>query len=121
MSDPSADVHAGSRHPRPLVLVVRLWLRNGDVAAYEAFERRAAAGIARHGGAVERVLRRRADETGDGPFEVQLVTFPDEGALQAYLTDPQTVARAAERAEIIERTEVWRGEEAAREGVVHPS
>jgi hypothetical protein len=80
-----------------LVLIVSLWLQPGSgVAAFEAFERKAAAIMATHGGRIERAVRTVG--AGEGaPFEVHLVTFPNQAALDSYRADPQTLTLHAER------------------------
>ncbi len=59
-----------------------------------------------HGG---RVLQRaRTAGDADGPLEVHFLEFPSEGALDAYMADPQRAALAAARERAIARTEVHR-------------
>jgi hypothetical protein len=88
-------------------LVVQLWARDGDVAALEAFERRVVPLLARHGGAITCAVR--CAPGGDGPDEVQVVTFPDRAALDAYRGDADTAALAADRERVIARTVVTTG------------
>jgi uncharacterized protein (DUF1330 family) len=92
--------------------IVSLWLRDGvEASAFEAFERKAAAVMASHGGRIERAIR--TDGAGEGaPFEVHLISFPDAAAFESYRADPQTRALRAERELIIARTEVISGIEA---------
>ncbi len=92
--------------PRRLCLVVSLWLR-GDVDEFEEFERAAARIMARHGGRMESVVR---CPEGDGPFEVHVVSFPDEAAFQSYRDDPRLQDLQPLRERAISRTEVRRGE-----------
>jgi hypothetical protein len=73
--------------PRRLCLVVSLWLR-GD-------------------GRMESVVR---CPEGDGPFEVHVVSFPDEAAFQSYRDDPRLRDLQPLRERAISRTEVRRGE-----------
>lgn len=91
-------------------LVVSLWLKNDDVAAFEAFERSAARVMAKHGGRIDQVVRRADTERGDGPFEVHLVSFPDWPSFDAYRADPAFQALLAQRERLISRTQIWRGE-----------
>jgi uncharacterized protein (DUF1330 family) len=93
---------------RPICLVVSLWLKGDDVGGFEAFERAAAGIMAKHGGRIEHVVRR--SEPGDGPFEVHVVTFPSEAALDAYRADPSFKELGSTRERVISRTEIWRGE-----------
>jgi uncharacterized protein (DUF1330 family) len=51
---------------------------------------------------------RRADDT-DGPFETQVIEYPDDAAIAAYMIDPARVALADTHARAIERTQVVRG------------
>ena len=95
-------------------LVVSLWLKAEDVAGFESFERAAAHVMARHGGRIDRVIRRADSERGDGPFEVHVVSFPDWTSFEAYRADPAFKALRARRESIIARTDIWRGE--PREG-----
>lgn len=86
--------------------MVSLWLK-GDVREFEEFERAAARIMAKHGGRIESVVR--LPESG-GPFEVHVVTFPDEPAFEAYRDDPRFRDLQALRERAISRTEVRRGE-----------
>jgi uncharacterized protein (DUF1330 family) len=92
-------------------LVVSLWLKTADVAAFEAFERAAALVMAKHGGRIDRVVRRTDTDAGDGPFEVHVVSFPDWSAFDSYRSDPAFKALLPQRERLIARTEIWRGEE----------
>lgn len=93
-----------------LVLVVSLWLRDGDVAGFEEFERQAARLMARHGGRIERAIRRDAQAgSPDDPFEIHIVTFPTPAAFDAYRADPDTGMLAALRETIIARTAIVAG------------
>jgi hypothetical protein len=93
--------------------VVSLWLRDGDIVGFEAFEREAARIMARHGGRIENAIRIAQSEgatpSSDAPFEVHIVSFLDDAAFEAYASDPETVALRQRRAQIISRTEVMPG------------
>jgi hypothetical protein len=53
----------------PFVLVASLWIRDGRVAEFEAYERKAARIMRRHGGAIERAIRvDAAIAAADAPF-----------------------------------------------------
>ena len=92
------------------VLVVSLWLRDGAVAEFEAFERRVAKIQARHGGRIERAIRATSPQANASePFEVHVVSFPDDASVAAYRADPETKALAQVRASIIARTEIVEG------------
>jgi GNAT superfamily N-acetyltransferase/uncharacterized protein (DUF1330 family) len=92
----------------PVTLVVSLWLATDDVAAFEAFEQRAAEVMAPHGGRIVSVVR-----CGGGPsepFEVHVVTFPSAAALRAYREDPRHAELRELRERVIARTELRSGE-----------
>lgn len=92
------------------VLVVSLWLRDGAVAEFEAFERRVATILARHGGRIERAIRATSPlANASEPFEVHVVSFPDDASLAAYRADPELQALAEQRASIIARTVIVEG------------
>jgi hypothetical protein len=91
-------------------LVVSLWLKTDEVAAFESFERAVARVMAKHGGRIDHVVRRAAAERGDGPFEVHIVSFPDWRSFDAYRADPALQELQPQRERLIARTEIWRGE-----------
>jgi len=91
-------------------LVVSLWLRHDDVAAFESFERAAASVMAKHGGRIAHVVRRADGERGDGPFEVHVVSFPSWTSFEAYRADEAFKVLLPQRERLIARTEIWRGE-----------
>jgi hypothetical protein len=93
-----------------LVLVVSLWLRDGDVVAFESFERQGARLLSKHGGRVERAIRlANSGDDSSVPFEIHIVTFPDQRSLTAYRTDAEVQSLAAEREGIIAKTLVLEG------------
>ena len=56
-----------------------------------------------------RVLQRvRAQDPTTAPYEVQVIEFPSEAALEAYLRDPVREALAAQRDQAIASTQVLR-------------
>jgi len=57
------------------------------VADFQRFEERVLPLLPRFGGALERRVRGH-----DGEFEVHLVSFPSQDALDAYLAAPERVA-----------------------------
>jgi uncharacterized protein (DUF1330 family) len=87
-------------------LEVRLWVRDGKVEGFEAFDEKAALVMAKHGGRI--VSRHRPEPAPDAPFEIHVVTFPDEEAFAAYRSDPETEELAAEREQVVARTEIVR-------------
>ena len=93
-----------------LVLVVSLWVRPENVAEFEAFERRAGAIMAHHGGHIERVVRiERRAPPADEPFEIHLVSFPHAEAFAAYREDAEMRMPASVRERVIERTTLLSG------------
>jgi uncharacterized protein (DUF1330 family) len=91
-------------------LIVSLWLKGDDIAAFESFERSAARVMAKHGGRIDHVVRRAATDLDDGPFEVHVVSFPSWSSFDAYRADPAFKALLLQRERLIARTEIWRGE-----------
>jgi uncharacterized protein (DUF1330 family) len=92
-----------------LLLIARLWLNTSDITAYENFERTAARIMAKHGGRIERAIRINTSDDPDAPFEIHIVSFPDGAAFDAYRNDPETVALAEQRAQVIARTDILFG------------
>ena len=84
--------------PDKLILLVSLWLKDENISGFEAFERQAAAIMAKHGGKIERVVRLNG---GD----------PDAQAFATYRADPASAALAEMRQQVIARTLVWTGKE----------
>jgi hypothetical protein len=97
--------------PRRLVLVVTLTVRRGKLAMFRAFERKAAAVMARHGGAIERSVVVAAAGPGDHLRELHIVTFPDQAALAAYRNDAALQAVAHLREASVVDTQVLVGED----------
>jgi uncharacterized protein (DUF1330 family) len=96
---------------RELVLLVSLYVHPGREADFRRFEAAAARVMARHGGAIERVIRPVAAPGGPPPpHEIHVVTFPRREAFAAYRADPELAGLAALRQAAIARTEVVEGE-----------
>lgn len=95
-----------------ICVVATLWIEEGNVTAFEAYERKAARIMEKYGGSVERMIRllRDADQL-DQPFEVHLVRFPSNEAFAAYRLDPELRALSAERDAAITKTVVLVGYE----------
>jgi uncharacterized protein (DUF1330 family) len=89
-----------------LTLCILLYAVPGAEAGLVAYEDRVLALVAAHGGRVR--SRVRQVEPGDGPYEVHVLEFPDQRAFDAYMADPDRLARAEERERAITRTEVLR-------------
>ncbi|BCM91576.1 hypothetical protein IAD21_03451 [Abditibacteriota bacterium] len=93
-----------------LHLIVRLWLHpEANVAEFEEFERAVAQILQNHGGRIERAFRTEEPTNGNEPFEIHLVSFPDDEAFKSYRSDELTLALAPQRERLIARTEIWRG------------
>jgi uncharacterized protein (DUF1330 family) len=87
-------------------MIVVAILTIGERAAFDAFEAHAATVMARHGGAIERVI------AIDAPArEVHVVYFPDRAAWDAYRGDPDLAALGELRARGIAATEILVGED----------
>ena len=93
------------------ILIVSLWLRNNDVAAFEAFERQAAQAMAKFDGRVERAIR-ISDAEADSPFEIHIVSFPSEEAFRMYRQSSESRNLAQARDSVILKTEILAGSEA---------
>jgi antibiotic biosynthesis monooxygenase (ABM) superfamily enzyme len=94
------------------LLVVSLWLRTNDIAAFEAFERQAAKVMAAYDGRIERAIRISGDgDDGGKPFEVHIVSFPDEFAFQMYRQSLESITLAVARENVISRTVIHPGKE----------
>jgi hypothetical protein len=102
--------------PDRYVRVVSLWIHPGQEAAFEAFEREAARLMARHGGRIDHAVRLTpppaAPSAEDIPYELHIVSFPDEASFEAYSSDPATLALREKRPKIIARTVLLAGREA---------
>jgi len=96
-----------------MVLVALLWLKDSNLQGFEAYERRAAGLMARHGGCIERAIRLDPSASSEGPFEVHVVSFPDRAAFEAYQQDPEVQALAPSRSEAIARTVLHIGRDGA--------
>lgn len=93
-----------------LILVVSLWLKNETVAAFEDYERRAAKLLEKYGGRIERAIRiKKWANEKNAPFEIHIVSFPNEQNFADYTADSETRKLAETRNEIIARTEILEG------------
>lgn len=89
----------------PLILCVLLWSHSGEEEGLSAYEDTVLGLLAEYGAVVaSRVCRKDA---GDGPLEVQVLEFPDQAALDAYLSDARRLAVAELRERVVARTEVF--------------
>jgi uncharacterized protein (DUF1330 family) len=94
---------------RPVYRVVSLWIRPGAVAEFEAYERKAARIMRKHGGAIEKVIRTGQENSPEIPFEIHLVSFPDQETFAAYRADLELASLAADRESAILKTVVITG------------
>lgn len=88
-----------------IILLVSVWLHEDrDVEGFAAFEGKIAAIQARYGGRIERSVRLTESGESENPFEVHVVSFPDQESLAAYRADDDIKALAAERERLIAKT-----------------
>lgn len=92
-----------------MTLVVILTVRRDALDAFHAFERRAAAIMARYGGAIERTVAIAPE--GATVKEVHLVTFPDARSFEAYRKDDDLAAIAHLRQASVIAAEILIGED----------
>ena len=94
------------------MLIVSVWLRNNDVSRFEAFERQAARIMAEFDGRIERAIRISDAEAAEGgPFEIHVVSFPDEAAFRRYRQSSEYTKLAAVRDRIIAKSTILDGSE----------
>jgi uncharacterized protein (DUF1330 family) len=87
-----------------LTLCILLWAAPGAEDGVIAYEDRVLRIVPEHGG---RILQRARGSGTDGqPLEIQLLEFPSAQALDAFMTDDRRQALAAERDQVISKTEV---------------
>jgi uncharacterized protein (DUF1330 family) len=85
-------------------LCVLLWPNPGAESALIAYEDCVLELMASHGA---RVLQRaRTDGANGAPLEIQLLEYPSQEALDAYIADERRTALAGEREAAIARTDV---------------
>lgn len=90
----------------PLYVVVRLWIRAGREAEFEAYESKVSRIMARYGGGIDRAIRAsNVSEGSDGPFEVHLLKFPSRVLYDAYLADPERRSLSGEREGIVMKSD----------------
>jgi uncharacterized protein (DUF1330 family) len=91
---------------RPVTLCVLLWAREGQAAALTDYENDVLPLLIGHGATVLQRAQTRGER--DEPNEIQVIQFPSEAALDAYIRDPRRAALAEERELAIERTQLMR-------------
>ena len=90
-----------------MLLTAILWANPGQEALLVEYEDAVLALIPAHGGRV--IERVRAEQPGDGPYEVQLIELPSDEALAAYMSNPVRVELVETHHRAIARTELLRG------------
>ena len=93
-----------------MTLVVTLTVRRDRLDDFRAFERRAAAVMAAHGGRIERTVVGPAEGRPELLVEVHVVTFPDQAAFAAYRADPRLREVAHLRDGSVVQTAMFTGE-----------
>lgn len=87
-----------------VTLCALLWARPGAEDGLIAYEDQVLGLVPGHGG---RILQRARGSGADGqPLEIQLLEFPSAAALDAYLQDGRRTSLAAQRDQVVARTEV---------------
>jgi uncharacterized protein (DUF1330 family) len=89
-----------------VTLCVLLWARDGQADALTDYEDEVLPLVVAHGGTV--LQRARTHGARDEPNEIQLIQFPSDAAIDAYIRDPRRAALAEERDLAIERTQLMR-------------
>lgn len=86
-------------------LCVLLWPNTGAEIALIEYEDRVLELMPNHGA---RVLQRTRTDGADGaPLEIQILEFPSQTALDAYLVDERRTALSRERDAAIDHTEIF--------------
>jgi uncharacterized protein (DUF1330 family) len=94
----------------PHLLVVVLYVNEGQEAAFAQFEAIAADIMRSHGGRIARAVRCAEVSSGArAPYEIHLVEFPSEEAFLGYRRDSRLAAHSGLRAQAICKTEIWTG------------
>jgi uncharacterized protein (DUF1330 family) len=95
----------------PVYIIVKLWIRRGLDAEFEAYERKVSRIMSRYGGVIERSIRtsRASDDGSDQPFEVHVLKFPSQDLYDAYTNDAERRSLSGERASIITNTDILVG------------
>lgn len=102
-----------------LILIASIWLKSVNVAGFESYERQAARLLEKHGGRIERAVRpKKQTDDENAPFEIHVVSFPNERKYADYQSDSETRELAEWRNEVIARTEIVAGYETKN---YHPS
>jgi antibiotic biosynthesis monooxygenase (ABM) superfamily enzyme len=94
---------------RALWLVVTLTVRRSAIAAFEDFEQRATAIMARYDGSMEHAIRLTGDEATDTFREVHVIRFQDEPSFECYRQDAELAGLRSLRESAVVSTEIARG------------
>ncbi|MFB7250793.1 class I SAM-dependent methyltransferase [Microbacterium sp. NPDC056234] len=89
----------------PVTLCCLLWARPGLTSALNAYEDAVIGLLSDHGAKI--VQRAFGAGSAEHPHEVQLYSFPDQAALDGFLTDPRRLELADERDRVVARTELF--------------
>lgn len=93
-------------------IIASLWIREGALAAFEAYECKAARIMKKYGGLIEYTVRPSVlEEASDQPFEIHLVRFPSLEMFEKYRVDTELKALSPERDEAIIKTHILIGME----------
>lgn len=88
-----------------VTVIALLWAKNHALDALEAYERRALALAARHGGELLHAIR--PAKRPDGPDELHVLRFPNASALARFMADPEREALVEARDAAIARADVF--------------
>src|SRR4051812_32892087 len=90
--------------PKPIALVVQVWIHPGQQKAFLDFESQAAEIMATHGGRIERVIRPLEPMSETVPNEIHILTFPSSASWLNYRADPEILTLADQRAAAVSHT-----------------
>ena len=94
---------------RPFRILAILTPRADALETFRQYEIRAAALIARHGGAIEQTILVDGVDAAAPTREVHIIGFPNEAAFRNYRADPKLASLAEMRAASIAETELLIG------------
>ena len=94
-----------------LTLIAALYLHPGREAEFGQFEAAAAKIMQRYDGTIERRIGIAPSSGENLPYEVHVLSFPDEWSFQTYRTDPDLEGLRDLRALAIRETVLWFGTE----------
>ena len=94
-----------------LTLIAALYLHPGREGEFAKFETAGAEIMRRYGGTIERRIGVAPGSGENLPYEVHILSFPDERSFQEYRTDPDLEALRDLRALAIRETVLWFGTE----------